>query len=106
MGTSNRAVGDPYDAQVMGAITQNYNLPAGMTPDQIAQPPEIQFKVTADGTLAGVKLIKSSGNPLVDDACVSAAAADAQGAAAARGPRRAPTPSPAGSNRRLGVRVI
>jgi TonB family protein len=73
LGTSNQAVGDPYDAQVMGAITQNYNLPAGMTPDQIAQPPEIQFKVTADGTLTGAKLIKSSGNPLVDDACVSAA---------------------------------
>jgi TonB family protein len=72
VGTSNRAVGDPYDAQVMGAITQNYNLPAGMTPEQVAQPPEIQFRVTADGTLAGVKLIRSSGNPLVDDACVSA----------------------------------
>ena len=72
VGTSNRAVGDPYDAQVMGAITQNYNLPAGMTPEQVGQPPEIQFKVTADGTLAAVKLIKSSGNPLVDDACVSA----------------------------------
>ena len=73
LGTSDRAIGDQYDAQVMGAITQNYSLPAGMTPEQIAQPPEIQFKVAADGTLAGAKLIKSSGNPLVDDACVSAA---------------------------------
>ena len=73
LGTSDRAIGDQYDAQVMGAITQNYSLPAGMTPEQITQPPEIQFKVAADGTLAGAKLLKSSGNPLVDDACVSAA---------------------------------
>ena len=45
-----------------------------MTPDQIAQPPEIQFKVDAGrNASADVKLTKSSGNPLVDDACVSAA---------------------------------
>ncbi|HMF39365.1 MAG TPA: TonB family protein [Polyangia bacterium] len=73
MGTSDHQVGDPYDAQVMSAITQNYNLPAGLTPEQIAQPPEIKFKVNTDGTLVGAKLLKSSGNPLVDDACVSAA---------------------------------
>jgi protein TonB len=73
MGTSDRAIGDQYDAQVMSAITQNYNLPAGLTPDQIAQPPEIQFKVTPTGAITGAKLMKSSGNPLVDDACVSAA---------------------------------
>ena len=73
MGTSDHQVGDPYDAMVMSAITQNYNLPAGLTPDQIANPPEIKFKVTADGSLVGAKLSKSSGNPLVDDACVSAA---------------------------------
>jgi protein TonB len=73
LGTSDRAVGDQYDAQVTGALTQNYNLPAGLTPEQIAQPPEIQFKVTASGTITGAKLMKSSGNPLVDDACVSAA---------------------------------
>jgi len=72
-GTSNRQVGDPYDALVTGAITQNYNLPAGMTPDQIPEAPEIQFKVTGDGTITKVKLSKPSGNALVDDACVSAA---------------------------------
>jgi TonB family protein len=73
MGNSNRQVGDPYDAAVTSAIQQNYNLPAGMAPDQIAEAPEIQFKVTAEGTLTGVKLAKPSGNALVDDACVSAA---------------------------------
>jgi len=73
MGTSDHQVGDPYDAMVMSAITQNYNLPAGLTPEQIANPPEIKFKVTTDGSLVGAKLLKTSGNPLVDDACVSAA---------------------------------
>ena len=72
-GNSNRQVGDPYDAAVTTAIQQNYNLPAGMAPDQIADAPEIQFKVTAEGTLTGVKLAKPSGNALADDACVSAA---------------------------------
>jgi outer membrane biosynthesis protein TonB len=73
LGTSDRAVGDQYDAQVLSAVRQNYNMPAGMTPDQIPQPPEIQFKVGTDGTVTAIKLTKSSGNPLVDDACVSAA---------------------------------
>jgi periplasmic protein TonB len=73
LGTSDHAIGDQYDAQVISAVRQNYNTPAGMTPDQIAQPPEIKFNVSADGSVGGAKLIKSSGNPLVDDACVSAA---------------------------------
>ena len=66
-------MGDPYDAMVIETIKQNYNLPAGMSPDQISDPPEVQFRVTADGSITKVKLNKPSGNPLVDDACVSAA---------------------------------
>jgi protein TonB len=72
LGTSNRAVGDQYIAQVLGLVHQNYNLPAGLSPDQIATPPEVRFQIGADGTLSGIKLGKSSGNPLVDDACVGA----------------------------------
>ena len=72
VGTSNQAVGDPYVAQVLGLITQNYNLPAGMSPEQIQTPPEVRFQIGSDGTLSGIKLVKTSSNPLVDDACVSA----------------------------------
>jgi protein TonB len=72
-GTSDHATGDPYDALVVSTVKQNYNLPAGLTPDQIPEPPEIQFRVSSEGRIGGVKLLKSSGNPLVDDACVSAA---------------------------------
>jgi protein TonB len=73
MGTSDTAKGDPYDALVAAAIHQNYTTPAGLTPDQISSPPQVQFRVGADGTISRVKLLKTSGNALVDDACVSAA---------------------------------
>ena len=73
LGTSNTAVGDQYLAEIKGLLTQNYNLPAGMAPEQISTPPEIRFHLGDDGTLSDVKLMKSSGNPLVDDACVDAA---------------------------------
>jgi len=73
LGTSNTAVGDAYQAQVIGLMHQNYNFPAGLTPDQIPNPPEILFHISADGTLTGIKLVKSSGNNFVDDACVDAA---------------------------------
>ena len=72
-GTSNQAIGDQYIATIKGLLTANYNLPAGMNADQIPNPPEIRFRIGPDGTLSGIKLTKSSGNPLVDDACVSAA---------------------------------
>jgi protein TonB len=72
-GTSNQAIGDQYIATIKGLLTQNYNLPAGMNADQIPNPPEIRFRIGADGTLSAIKLTKSSGNPLVDDACVSSA---------------------------------
>ena len=39
----------------------------------VAHPPEIQFRIAPGGAVSDVKLTKSSGNPLVDDACVSAA---------------------------------
>jgi protein TonB len=73
LGTSNTAVGDQYQAQVVGMLHQNYNFPAGLTPDQIQNPPEILFHISSDGTLTGIKLVKSSGNSFVDDACVDAA---------------------------------
>ena len=44
-----------------------------MNADQIPSPPEIRFRIGTDGTLSAIKLTKTSGNPLVDDACVSAA---------------------------------
>ena len=73
LGTSNRAVGDQYQATVVGLLHQNYNFPAGITLDQIKNPPEILFHIQADGTLAGIKLTQTSGNSFVDDACVDAA---------------------------------
>ena len=33
----------------------------------------VRFRIASDGTLSDIKLTKTSGNPLVDDACVSAA---------------------------------
>ncbi|MEO8212150.1 MAG: TonB family protein [Myxococcales bacterium] len=72
-GTSNQAVGDQYLAEVKGMLLQNYNLPAGIAPDQISTAPEIRFHISADGTLTDIKLSKSSGNGFVDDACVQAA---------------------------------
>jgi TonB family protein len=73
LGASNQAVGDQYLAEINGVLRQNYFLPAGLAPDQIATPPEIRFRFKDDGTISEVKLTKSSGNPLVDDACVDAA---------------------------------
>jgi TonB family protein len=73
IGTASQASGDPYDALVVSSVRQYYTMPAGLTPDQIAEVPEIQFRVGSDGTISAIKLIKKSGNPLVDDACVSAA---------------------------------
>lgn len=73
LGSANQAVGDPYLAEINGMLRQNYFLPAGMTPDQIPTPPEILVRFGDDGTITDVKLRKSSGNPLVDDACVDAA---------------------------------
>jgi TonB family protein len=73
LGTSNHEVGDQYQAQVVGMLHQNYNFPAGLTPDQIGNPPEIVFHIAPDGTISGVKLTKASGNNFVDDACVDAA---------------------------------
>lgn len=54
-------------------LHQNYNFPAGLTLDQIQNPPEIVFHIAADGTLTGIKMVKSSGNNFVDDACIDAA---------------------------------
>ncbi len=73
LGASNRAVGDQYQAQVLGLLRANYNFPAGLTPDQIAVLPEITFRIAPDGTISEVKLAKSSTNSFVDDACVDAA---------------------------------
>ncbi len=73
LGTSNQAVGDQYMAELKGMLLQNYNLPAGIAPDQIATPPEIRFRIGTDGTLSDIKLSKSSGNSFVDDSCVQAA---------------------------------
>ena len=93
LGTSNRAIGDQYLAEVTGLLRQNYNLPAGMAADQISTPPEIRFHLGDDGTLSDVKLFKSSGNPLVDDACVDAAKLT----------RRVTAPPPTFKKRNIGV---
>jgi TonB family protein len=73
IGTSNTTTGDPYIAEVKGMLLQNYNLPAGIAPDQVATPPLISLRIAEDGTLGSIKSRKSSGNSFVDDACVSAA---------------------------------
>jgi TonB family protein len=73
LGASNRAVGDQYQAQVLGLLRANYNFPAGLTPDQIPVLPEITFRIAPDGTIGDVELAKSSTNSFVDDACVDAA---------------------------------
>jgi len=73
LGTASQATGDPYLAEVTGLLRQNYALPAGIAPEQITTPPEIRFRIAADGTISDVKLTKSSGNNFVDDACVQAA---------------------------------
>jgi TonB family protein len=73
LGTSNQEMGDAYQAQVVGRLLQNYNLPAGINVDQIANPPEMTFHIRPNGALADVKLTKSSGNNFVDDACIDAA---------------------------------
>src|SRR5262245_49863162 len=72
LGTSDHAVGDQYEAEIVGLLRQNYNLPAGMAPDQIPTPPMIAIRFSDDGTITDVKLVTPSGNPLVDDACVNA----------------------------------
>jgi TonB family protein len=73
LGTASQATGDPYLAEVKGMLLQNYALPAGIAPDQVATPPLISLRISEDGTLHDIKSRKSSGNTFVDDACVSAA---------------------------------
>jgi TonB family protein len=73
LGTSNREVGDQYQATVVGMLHQNYNFPAGIDVSQINNPPEIAFHIATDGTINDVRLTKPSGNSFVDDACVDAA---------------------------------
>jgi TonB family protein len=73
LGSSNHAVGDQYQAQVLGLMKPNFNFPPGLTPDQVPILPEITFHIAPDGTIGDVHLAKSSGNNFVDDACVDAA---------------------------------
>ena len=73
LGASNQAIGDQYMASIKGMLLQNYALPAGIAPDQIRKPPQIRMVIGADGSLTGIKLVDSSGNSFVDDACVNAA---------------------------------
>jgi TonB family protein len=73
IGTSNVETGDQYLAELKGLLMQNYALPAGIEPTSLSTPPEIRFRIGEDGTLSDIKLVKSSGNSFVDDACVSAA---------------------------------
>lgn len=73
LGASNRAVGDQYEAQVLGLLRAHFNFPPGLTPDQIPVLPEITLRIAPDGTIGEVKLVKSSTNSFVDDACVDAA---------------------------------
>jgi TonB family protein len=71
-GTSNRTEGNQYLAQIKGMLTQVFKKPAGITA-ATPNPPEIQFHIRPDGSVVDIKLTKSSGNGLIDDACVSAA---------------------------------
>jgi protein TonB len=73
LGTSDRNAGERYLAEITGRLLQNYFLSAGLAADQLASPPRIRFRFTDDGTIVDVTITKSSGNPLVDDACLDAA---------------------------------
>ncbi len=73
IGTANQATGDQYKAGVGSLLSQNFQLPAGIAPDQISKPPVIKFHIAPSGMLSDIKLVESSGNSFVDDACVSAA---------------------------------
>ena len=73
LGTSNTETGDQYLAELKGLLMQNYALPAGMAPGSVSTPPEVRFRISEDGTLTDIKLMKTSGNSFADDACVSAA---------------------------------
>lgn len=73
LGTASQATGDPYLAEITALLQQNFAVPAGIAPEQIATPPEIRVRIQPDGRLTDVKLTKSSGNNFVDDACVQAA---------------------------------
>jgi TonB family protein len=93
IGTSNQAVGDQYLAEVKGLLTQNYALPPGMAAGDIKEPPQVRFRIGEDGTLSDIKLMKTSGNSFVDDACVSAA----------QQTRKVSAPPAKWSNRGIGV---
>jgi len=93
LGTANQAIGDQYLATVKGMLLQNYALPAGIAADQIRKPPRIRLTIGADGVLSGIKLIDSSGNSFVDDACVGAA----------QSTRRVPPPPAQYANHGIGV---
>ena len=93
LGTSNQAIGDQYLAQVKGLLLQNYALPAGIAATEIQKPPRIRITIGADGRLSGIKLLDSSGNSFVDDACVNAAQLT----------RQVPAPPAQYSNRGIGV---
>ena len=85
LGTSNQAIGDQYDGDRQGtAAAELHAAGRHRRPTQIAKPPTIRFTIGADGGLTGIKLLKSSGNSFVDDACVERRQADRQGAAATR----------------------
>ena len=79
LGRSNQAVGDQYQAEVIGLLRPNYNLPAGIAPDQIQTPPEITFRIGPDGTLSDIKLSKSSGKQFRRRFLRSGGAADPKG---------------------------
>lgn len=93
LGTSNRETGDQYLAELKGRLMQNYALPAGIEPGSISTSPEVRFRIGEDGTLSDIKLVKSSGNSFVDDACVSAA----------QQTRQVSAPPPNFRNRGIGV---
>jgi periplasmic protein TonB len=73
VGTANEASGDPYVQSVIQVMLPNFNLPAGIAPEQIATSPVIKFRLSPEGVISEVKLARSSGNNFVDDACVQAA---------------------------------
>ena len=103
-GTSTQAIGrSVHRDRSRALLPQNYNLPAGMNAEQIPSPPEIRFRIGSDGTLSAIKLTKTSGNPLVDDACVSAAQLTARCRRRPPGRRSPGSSSPARSKRIRGI---
>jgi colicin import membrane protein len=64
-----QGVVDQYKALILQAIGQNWIIPPGADKQSSA---ELFIRLAPDGTVISVKLIKSSGNPALDESAITA----------------------------------